>query len=281
MLQISSNKTLKIEIDKCKQQGAKIIFVPTMGNLHQGHFGLVELAKKHGDKIIASIFVNPTQFGPKEDFASYPRTLEQDRDGLIQAGCDILFTPTLDQIYPFGANNSVRVEVPESVTQMLCGLSRPGHFSGVATVVAKLFNIVQPHTAIFGLKDYQQLMVIRRMIEDLNMPIEIIAAPTKREADGLAMSSRNQYLNIEERGRAASIYRNLERIRDGVRAGHPVSALKQLVWEDLTANGFEPDYVEIRKAINLNEPDLSQNSGLIALIAARLGRARLIDNMEI
>lgn len=257
--------------------GARVGFVPTMGNLHAGHFSLIELARKHADKIIASVFVNPTQFGPSEDFASYPRTLEADRAGLATHGCDALFAPGIDEMYPFGVAETVRVDVPK-ITEVLEGELRPGHFAGVATVVTKLFNLVQPDVAVFGQKDYQQLLVIRRMTQDLRLPIEIVAAPTRREANGLAMSSRNQYLSREERDRAAVIYRTLCAMGEQLHAGRSHMAIEADARAALEAAGSVPDYAVIRRASDLSVPGPAERSGLIALIAARLGRARLIDN---
>ena len=207
---------LRARIAQWKRAGERVGFVPTMGNLHNGHFSLISNARKNTDRVVASVFVNPTQFGPHEDFASYPRTLTQDKDGLQKAGCDLLFAPDVEEMYPFGAANMVRVDVP-GLSEILDGALRPGHFSGVATIVAKLFNLVAPDVAVFGQKDYQQLLVIRRLTTDLRMPIEIIGAPTVREENGLAMSSRNQYLTAEERERASVIFRTLNAMRDAIR----------------------------------------------------------------
>jgi len=191
-----------------------------MGNLHAGHHSLIRLAKEHGDRVVASIFVNPTQFGPREDFEHYPRTLEQDQKGLAEHGCDLLFAPEVQTMYPYGVAHTVRVEVPD-LSGILEGAMRAGHFSGVATVVTKLFNLVQPDVAVFGQKDYQQLLVIRRLAHDLHLPIEILGAPTVREANGLAMSSRNQYLTAAERERAGIIYKTLGAMRDEYQGGKP------------------------------------------------------------
>jgi pantoate--beta-alanine ligase len=269
---------LRACVSAWRREGRRIAFVPTMGNLHAGHFSLIELARAHADKIVASVFVNPTQFGPNEDFASYPRTLEADRAGLAVHGCDALFAPSVDEMYPFGAAASVRVEVPK-ITEVLEGELRPGHFAGVATVVTKLFNLVQPDVAVFGQKDYQQLLVIQRMTQDLRLPIEIVAAPTRREDNGLAMSSRNRYLSSEERDRAAVISRTLCAMRDGLRDGQPLAEIEADARTALEAAGAISDYTVIRRAADLSVPDATERSGLIALIAARLGRARLIDNL--
>ena len=269
---------LRACVSAWRRAGARVGFVPTMGNLHMGHFSLVELARKQADKIVASVFVNPTQFGPSEDFASYPRTLDADRAGLAAHGCDALFAPGVDEMYPFGVADTARVEVPK-VSETLEGKLRPGHFAGVATVVTKLFNLVQPDIAVFGQKDYQQLLVIRRMTQDLRLPIKIIAAPTRREANGLAMSSRNQYLSVEERERAGVIHRTLNAMRDGLYAGREHVEIEAGARARLEAAGLVPDYAVIRRAGDLSRPAGSERSGLVALIAARLSRARLIDNL--
>ncbi len=256
----------------------RIALVPTMGNLHAGHYSLIRIAREHADVVVASVFVNPTQFGPNEDFARYPRTPEADAAGLSAAGCDALFMPAVEEMYPFGPENTVRVNVPGF--DMLEGAVRPGHFDGVATVVARLFNIVQPMVAVFGRKDYQQLLVIRRMARDLGYPIDIVDAPTLREASGLAMSSRNQYLDDAGRERAAVIYATLQRMREAVRAGvQPRREIEAEAEAALCAAGFAPDYAVIRRADDLAEPAPGQSEALIGLIAARLGSTRLIDNL--
>ncbi len=269
---------LRANVASWRRAGERVAFVPTMGNLHNGHFSLISLARAYADRVVASVFVNPTQFGPREDFASYPRTLEQDQAGLAAHGCDLLFAPAVDVVYPFGADGSVRIDVP-GISGVLEGVLRPGHFSGVATVVTKLFNLVQPDVAIFGQKDYQQLLVIQRLAHDLRQPIEIIAAPTLREANGLAMSSRNQYLSADERERAGIIYRTLCAMRDGLRAGRPRAAIEADAAQGLQAAGLLPDYAVLRRAADLSESGESERVGLVALIAAKIGRARLIDNL--
>lgn len=269
---------LRMRVSSWRRAGARIGFVPTMGNLHAGHFALVELARKHADKVVVSVFVNPTQFGPNEDFSSYPRTLDADRDGLAAHGCDALFAPGVDEMYPFGAAQTVCVDVPK-VSETLEGELRPGHFAGVATVVTKLFNLVQPDVAVFGQKDFQQLLVIRRMTRDLHLPIQIIPAPTQREANGLAMSSRNQYLSAEERERAGVIHRTLCAMRQQLHGGQPLAEIEADARAGLEAAGTIPDYAVIRRAADLSVPDAIERGGLIALIATRLGRARLIDNL--
>lgn len=261
-----------------KQEGRRIGFVPTMGNLHAGHYALVELARQHCDAVIASIFVNPTQFGPNEDYARYPRTEQRDAEGLAEAGASALFLPSVDVMYPYGAMGCVQMHVP-GITDILCGAHRPGHFNGVATVVARLFNMVQPDCAVFGRKDYQQLQVIRYMAEELSFPIEIIPAPTLREASGLAMSSRNQYLSEQEREAATAIYRTLCSMREACIAGKPTARIEQDAEAELQALGFTVDYAEIRSAA-LARADKATDSKRVALIAAFLGRTRLIDNLE-
>jgi pantoate--beta-alanine ligase len=268
---------LRARISTWRSRGERIGFVPTMGNLHAGHFSLIDIARQHADRVVASVFVNPTQFGPNEDFASYPRTLADDQHGLDVAKCDLLFAPSVEEIYPFGAASTVRVDVPV-ISETLDGAARPGHFTGVATVVAKLFNLVQPDVAVFGQKDYQQLLVIRRMVADLRMPIEIVGAPTLREANGLAMSSRNQYLTDEERERAAIIFRTLNAMRDSAIKRIATSEIERAATDELVAAGLKPDYVVIRRADNLGDPT-GADRDFVALIAAQLGRARLIDNL--
>ncbi|MDR3388374.1 MAG: pantoate--beta-alanine ligase [Rudaea sp.] len=269
---------LRLRVGEWRRGGARIGFVPTMGNLHDGHFSLVSIARANADRVVASIFVNPTQFGPREDFASYPRTLAQDQAGLAAHGCDLLFAPRVEAIYPFGPEATVRVEVP-AIGDVLEGALRPGHFTGVATVVTKLFNLVQPDVAVFGQKDYQQLLVIGRLVEDLCLPIGIIAAPTLREPNGLAMSSRNQYLSAGERELAGIIHRTLCGMRDAQRAGQPRAAIEAAAIHALQSAGLTPDYAVLRHRDDLTEPGDAEGGALIALIAAKLGRARLIDNL--
>jgi pantoate--beta-alanine ligase len=260
-------------------EGRRVAFVPTMGNLHAGHVSLIETARRHGDRFIASIFVNPMQFGPNEDFAHYPRTPAQDAGMLAAAGCDLMFMPDVLEIYPNGSERATRVEVP-GLSGILDGEFRPGHFEGVATVVAKLFHIVEPDIAVFGEKDFQQLTIIRRMAADLCMPIEIIAAETVREPDGLAMSSRNQYLTEEERRKAPLIHKLLGAAIDQLRAGNRnFAAMERAGVDTLEHSGFRPDYFSIRRADDLSTPDADCRH-LVVLVAARLGRARLIDNLQ-
>ncbi|GAA5010189.1 pantoate--beta-alanine ligase [Pseudoluteimonas lycopersici] len=269
---------LRATVDAWKRAGLRVGFVPTMGNLHAGHFSLVEIARQHADHVIASVFVNPTQFGPNEDFARYPRTPEQDSAGLEGAGCDALWLPSVEAMYPFGTDGAVRMHVP-NVGDTLEGAHRPGHFDGVATVVARLFNQVQADVAVFGRKDYQQLAVIRAMARDLAFALEIVAGPTLREADGLAMSSRNQYLSAEERPVAATIFRTLQAMRDAALAGRPRADIEAKADAELRAAGFVPDYAVVRRP-DLSEPADGEPGPRVALVAARLGRTRLIDNLE-
>ncbi len=255
----------------------RIAFVPTMGNLHEGHISLVERARGLADKVVASVFVNPTQFGPSEDYAAYPRTLERDAAFLAEAGCDVLFTPTIAAMYPFGETEAW-VDVP-SLSGILCGAFRPGHFRGVATVVARLFNHVAPDVAVFGEKDFQQLLLIRRMTRDLGFPIEIVGAPTARDADGLALSSRNQYLTADERQTAGTVYRVLRSVADAMAAGAGAADPVATGLAELRGAGFRPDYLEVRSAETLQPPAADERE-LVVLAAAWLGRARLIDNLR-
>jgi pantoate--beta-alanine ligase len=271
-------QALRNRVATWKREGLRVGFVPTMGNLHAGHYSLVEIAKRHADRVVASVFVNPTQFGPNEDFARYPRTPDRDAAGLEAAGCEALWLPSVEAMYPFGTDGAVRMHVP-GVGDTLEGVHRPGHFDGVATVVARLFNQVQADVAVFGRKDYQQLAVIRAMARDLAFPLEIVAAPTLREADGLAMSSRNQYLSAEERQVAATIFRTLQAMREAIARGVPRARAEADANAALRAAGFVPDYAVVRRP-DLSEPADGERGPRVALVAARLGRTRLIDNLE-
>ncbi|TWI04744.1 pantoate--beta-alanine ligase [Luteimonas cucumeris] len=275
---INELDALRARIGEWKHAGQRIALVPTMGNLHAGHHSLVALARQHADRVVASVFVNPTQFGPNEDFARYPRTPDADAAGLEASGCDVMWLPSVDTMYPHGAEHAVGIRVP-GVTDMLEGAHRPGHFDGVATVVARLFNQVQPDVAVFGRKDYQQFAVIRYLVRDLAFPIELVAAPTRRESDGLAMSSRNQYLSAVERPAAASIHRTLLAMRDGIQSGRPRAEVERNAAVQLQDAGFAVDYAVVRTA-ELAEPDAGDTGPFVALVAARLGRTRLIDNLE-
>ena len=262
-----------------RMAGDSIAFVPTMGNLHAGHASLIGAAHHHGRRVVASVFVNPLQFGPTEDYAAYPRTPEEDTALLTEQGVDALLLPTVEEMYPLGVAGSTIVDVPE-LSGILCGAFRPGHFQGVATVVVKLLNLVQPDTAIFGEKDYQQLTIIRRSVEDLCLPVRIVGAPTVRAEDGLALSSRNRYLSPEERGIAPTVYRALDRARRRLESGDAdVAAIEAEGMETLRAAGFRPDYFEVRNADTLAHPR-GRNFDVVVLTAARLGRARLIDNVQ-
>ncbi|MBK8507190.1 MAG: pantoate--beta-alanine ligase [Candidatus Competibacteraceae bacterium] len=271
---------LRAQVAAWRQAGERVAFVPTMGNLHRGHIHLVERAREQAPRTVASIFVNPTQFGPNEDFAGYPRTLAEDARQLEAAGLDLLFAPAVAEIYPRPLEDMTAVTVPE-LSGILCGASRPTHFRGVATVVGKLFNMVQPDAALFGEKDWQQLMVIRRLVEDLNFPIEIIGVPTVRETDGLAMSSRNGYLTSQERAIAPALYATLSASAQRLRAGErDYQRLADEAKTALAAAGFRPDYFEIRRAGDLKPPS-GEDTHLRILAAAWLGKARLIDNLAV
>jgi pantoate--beta-alanine ligase len=262
-----------------RAQGLRVAFVPTMGNLHAGHMSLIEAARQHGDRFVASIFVNPMQFGPNEDYAHYPRTPRADEQMLAAAGCDLMFMPDVAEIYPNGPDNAARVEVPV-LSNILDGEFRPGHFQGVATIVTQLLNIVAPDAAIFGEKDFQQLTVIRRMVADLCMPVAIIGAATVRESDGLAMSSRNQYLTAQERGVAPAIYRQLQQARTRLLGGAADRDVETEGLAALGAAGFRPDYFAVRDARDL-QPARPDTPERVVLVAARLGKARLIDNLRV
>jgi pantoate--beta-alanine ligase len=257
----------------------RVVFVPTMGNLHAGHIALMTEARAHGDTVVASIFVNRLQFGPSDDFDLYPRTLQEDCDKLAAAGVDLLFAPTESDLYP--EPQQYHVEPPESQNQ-LDGEFRPGHFRGVATVVLKLFNIVQPQAALFGKKDYQQLMVLRNMTRQLALPIEIIGGETVRADDGLALSSRNGYLSAAERAEAPRLQRLLQHISTTIGAGETDFArLEREATAELDQHGWKTDYVAVRRQADLQLPDAGGMQALVVLAASRLGAARLIDNLEI
>ncbi|VVN90339.1 pantoate--beta-alanine ligase [Pseudomonas fluorescens] len=277
---VKTVRELRAAVARARNEGKRIGFVPTMGNLHSGHAALVTKAAQRVDFVVASIFVNPLQFGAGEDLDKYPRTLAADQETLLQAGCHLLFAPTVEEMYPDGMTGQTRVSVPQ-LSEGLCGASRPGHFEGVATVVNKLFNMVQPDLAIFGEKDFQQLAVIRALVHDLNLPIQIIGEPTVRAADGLALSSRNGFLSEEQRAIAPELYRSLSQIAKAIEQGerdYPklLSAQKQ----QLEGVGFRPDYLEIRQAISLR-PATADDRDLVILVAAFLGTTRLIDNLHL
>ena len=270
--------TLRDRIRGWKREGLRVALVPTMGNLHAGHHSLVRLASAHADRVVASVFVNPTQFGPNEDFARYPRTPDADARGLEAAGCDLMWAPSVDTMYPLGVDAAVRISVP-GITDVLEGARRPGHFDGVATVVSRLFLQVQPDVAAFGRKDYQQLAVIRHLVQDLSFPVELLAGDIVRDADGLALSSRNQYLSATERRIAPLIHATLQRMRERVRAGDTREAVEAEACAALEAGGFEVDYAVLRTP-GLEVPSDPADGQRVALVAARLGTTRLIDNLE-
>lgn len=258
-------------------------FVPTMGNLHDGHLSLMRLARKHGDPVVASIFVNRLQFGPNEDFDKYPRTFAADVEKLEKEGVYVLFAPTEKDIYP--EPQEFRIQPPDDLGNILEGHFRPGFFTGVTTIVMKLFSCVQPRVAIFGKKDYQQLMVIRNMARQFALPTEIIAAETYRADDGLALSSRNGYLSESERAEAPILFRELNRVADALRSGNvDVSLLEKSAIDHLARRGWQPDYIAIRKRSDLQPPtagDIATREPLVVLAAAKLGSTRLIDNLEV
>lgn len=273
-------KSLREALARAREQGKSVGFVPTMGNLHDAHLALVETAQQHCDVVVASIFVNRLQFGLNEDWDKYPRTLAQDTAKLNASGCDFLFVPEEQEMYPNGMDTQTRVIVP-TMADILCGASRPGHFEGVTTVVTKLFNIVQPDVAVFGLKDYQQLAIIRRMVEDLCMPVTVVAGAIVREADGLAMSSRNGYLTAAERPRVNQLYRSLSWVGEQIMGGRrDFEALELAAKEQIVQAGFKPDYLTISGSRTLL-PAASDDTELTVLGAMYTTKARLIDNVSI
>lgn len=273
-------RELRSAVAHARKAGKRIGFVPTMGNLHSGHATLVTKAVQQADFVVASIFVNPLQFGAGEDLDKYPRTLAADQEKLLQAGCNLLFAPTVEEMYPGGMTGQTRVSVPQ-LSEGLCGASRPGHFEGVATVVSKLFNMVQPDIAVFGQKDYQQLAVIRAMVHDLNLPIQIIGEPTVRADDGLALSSRNGFLNEEERAIAPVLYRSLSQIAGAIKGGdHDFAVLRAEQVKQIEAAGLRLDYLEVRQGVHLR-PATPEDQDVVILVAAFLGTTRLIDNLHL
>jgi pantoate--beta-alanine ligase len=279
MLQVHNNNELSAQIRDWKRQGHRIAFVPTMGNLHQGHLSLLRLGHEQADKLISSIFVNPMQFGPNEDLNNYPRTLEQDCKALMEHQCDLVYLPTEQDLYPNGLEHMTTVHVMD-ITQRFEGEFRPGHLTGVSTIVLKLFNLVQPDIAVFGKKDYQQLQMIKKMVKDLNLNIDIIGGETVRDESGIAMSSRNQYLTEDQQPIATKLQQQLSRVAEEIRKGNKsFSALTKEATDFLNQSGFEVDYFDIchqqtLKPANDKEP-------LVILAAAKLGRTRLIDNIEV
>jgi pantoate--beta-alanine ligase len=269
---------LRDALNEYRQRGQRIALAPTMGNLHAGHLALIETARQHADVVVSSLFVNPMQFGPGEDLDAYPRTFEADQQALTDAGCDVLFAPSTQALYPSRLDAQTSVHVPV-VSEGLCGGDRPGHFDGVATVVTMLFNLVQPDIACFGEKDYQQLAVIRKMVADLHLPIAIIGVPIVRNEDGLALSSRNGYLSPEERAKAPMLYRTLCTMRDALENGANHYEVLQQGHQALYDAGFKPDYIELRD-LALG-PIEAKTDEAVLLAAAKLGSARLIDNLTL
>ncbi|MGH8453593.1 MAG: pantoate--beta-alanine ligase [Nevskiales bacterium] len=276
---LTSLSELRTQVTTWHRAGKRVALVPTMGNLHTGHIDLVNRARSHADHVVVSVFVNPLQFGKNEDFNRYPRTPGTDADRLRAADTDVLFMPTVAEAYPQGLEAQTRIEVP-GASDILCGRFRPGHFSGVATVVNMLFNMVQPDVALFGEKDYQQLFVIRCMVRDLHLPIEIVGVPTVRDKNGLALSSRNQYLTDAERRLAPVIYRSLLTTAEQLKTGHPgIDVLQGQGIQTLREAGFRPDYFEILRP-DLTPPAAGERE-LVILVAAWLGKARLLDNLRV
>ncbi len=277
---VTSKQELVEHIAEWRHNDEHVALVPTMGSLHAGHLALVELAREHAERVVVSIFVNPTQFGEGEDFDDYPRSLERDSLRLKTTATDLIFAPETTTVYPFGIENATTVSVP-GLTENFCGASRPGHFDGVTTVVARLFALVQPDVAVFGQKDYQQQLVIRRMVDDMNLPVSIITSETIREGDGLAMSSRNAYLDDEQRKIAPVLYAELSAVGHELQNGRrDFSELESAAQQRLTDAGFAVEYFAVRRALNLEVPDRDCDD-LVVLVAARLGDARLIDNIVV
>ena len=275
---VKTVRELRAAVARARSEGKRIALVPTMGNLHAGHAALVTKAGQRADFVVASIFVNPLQFGPTEDLDKYPRTLAADQEKLLNAGCHLLFAPTVEEMYPDGMDGQTRLHVT-GVSEGLCGGSRPGHFDGVATVVCKLFNMVQPDMALFGEKDFQQLAVIRKLVRDLNLPIQIFGEPTVRAEDGLALSSRNGYLTDEQRAVAPVLQRTLKQLAERIRQGErDFPALLGEGQQQIEQAGLRIDYLEIREAAGLR-PATADDRQLVILVAAFLGTTRLIDNL--
>lgn len=280
MRTVADLRSLRAVVQAWRKDGQRVGYVPTMGNLHAGHFSLVDLARRFADRVVVSVFVNPTQFGPGEDFTRYPRTLAEDSVGLVEHHCDLLFVPSVETMYPHGPDHALRVHVPD-VGDALEGVYRPGHFDGVATIVAKLLAMVEPDLAVFGEKDWQQLLVVRRLVRELAWSVDIKSGPIVREADGLAMSSRNRYLDAAQRARAPQLHATLQWMRDSLADGHAFAAIEGAAMRRLERAGFAPDYAVVRRAGDLAEPAHAARTGLLALAAARLGGTRLIDNLAI
>ncbi len=280
MKTVRTIKSLRENLRGWREFGETVALVPTMGNLHAGHMSLVARARAQADRVVVTVFVNPTQFGPGEDYEAYPRTLDGDRRQLTRAGVDVLFAPSVPEMYPLGERGSTVVSVP-GLNAMLCGEFRPGHFDGVASVVTRLFVLVQPDIAVFGQKDYQQLVIIRRLQADLHLPVTIIAAETVRDTDGLALSSRNQYLDVAGRASAPAIYQTLLTCRDQLVAGdRDYARLEEEGVRTLTGSSLRPDYFVVRRASDLGLPSPADRQ-LVVMTAAHVGRARLIDNIMV
>jgi pantoate--beta-alanine ligase len=271
---------VRARVHEWRAAGQTVGFVPTMGNLHAGHLSLVKLAARATDRVVVSLFVNPTQFGPNEDFASYPRTPGEDRAQLARQAVDLLFAPSTEEVYPFGKEEAVRFVMP-ALSRELCGAARPGHFDGVGAVVCRLLNIVAPDVLVLGQKDLQQFVLLERLAADLRMSVRLVRGATVRESDGLAMSSRNRYLDAAERARARELHATIAAVRDAVRAGrNDFARLEADAGARLAAAGFRPDYVSVRRAADLAIPQGGEEPGALAVLAAAyLGRARLIDNV--
>ena len=282
MIVCQNIKRLRLQISEWRENNESIAFVPTMGNLHEGHLSLVEIAQQKAARVVVSIYVNPLQFSPDEDFSSYPRTLEDDLKKLKMMAVDLVFTPDTQMIYPNGELQSTFVEVPV-LSNIIEGEFRPGFFKGVSTVVLKLFNMVQADYAIFGEKDFQQLLIIKQMVHDLNLPIEIIAGAIKREADGLAMSSRNTYLNSSDREKSCLLSKTLLLCCQQIEQGISIKQAEKNAVETLQNHDFTVDYVTLRETAGLNkvsENDITTYKELIVLAAAKIGDTRLIDNVK-
>ncbi|MFB1016254.1 MAG: pantoate--beta-alanine ligase [Alteromonadaceae bacterium] len=276
---VENIKDLRAQVKDWRMQGLTIAFVPTMGNLHDGHLALVKAAHRYADKVIVSIFINPMQFGLSEDIDNYPKTLVQDKNRLIGVAADLLFIPSSDIIYPKGYTDNTFVEVP-NISDLYCGKSRPGHFRGVATVVCKLFNLVQPDVSCFGSKDYQQLQIIQTMVDDLSMPVEIIPVEIIREKSGLAMSSRNGYLTPEQKDAAPIIYKTLQWLSEQVKTNNDYRQLCQQASEKINQVGLTTDYINFCHAYTL-APATVNDTELVILVSAFCGKARLIDNLQV
>jgi pantoate--beta-alanine ligase len=281
-LTVTTEREARRRVLEWQAERQTVALVPTMGNLHRGHISLVEKVQQLADRVVCSVFVNPTQFGPNEDFEAYPRTLREDEERLAAMGIDLIFAPTVKEMYPFGDEQPVTVTVP-GLSEGLCGASRPGHFTGVATVVCRLLNIVRPDFAVFGEKDYQQLLVLQRMVEDLRLPVEVIRAPIVRQDDGLALSSRNRYLTAQQRQTAPLLNQTLGNMVNALRDGRTdYIALEAEGDAALTAAGFRPDYLEVRMAEDIKRPsEPVAPRELIVLAAAWLGETRLLDNRQV